>query len=327
VNKTVTRRRVLVTGGSGFIGTNVVAYYRELGHHVVSLDIAAPRCRDHVECWKQVDILDARALVQAFEDIRPHIVFHLAARTDLFGGKVSDYLANTVGVENVINSALRAEGLVRVVFASSMLVCRIGYVPRNELDYCPSTAYGESKVLGEQAVRRLGAGLPWMIVRPTSIWGPWFGPPYRDFFELVRKGRYVHPSGSLVQRSYGYVGNVVHQLAELANSSGAALLGRAMYVGDFEPLDIRSWADMIAREFDVAPVREVPMWVFRAAAKVGDVLKALGMDAPPMTSYRLRNMLTHAVYDFGPLQALGVRPPYTIVEGVRHTCEWMRRAP
>ena len=326
MKENVTRQRVLVTGGSGFIGTNVVAYYRALGHDVVNLDLAAPRCPDHVDSWKQVDILDAGTLRRAFDDARPHIVFHLAARTDLFGRMVSDYLANTVGVENVIDSALRVDGLVRVVFGSSMLVCKIGHVPRSELDYCPSTAYGESKVLGEQAVRRLGAGLPWVIVRPTSIWGPWFGPPYRDFFESVRRGQYVHPSGSRVRRSYGYVGNVVHQLAQLAEGSGVSLAGRAVYVGDFEPIDIRSWAEMIAREFGARPVRQIPMWVFRAAAKVGDTLAKLGLDAPPMTSRRLSNMLTEAVYDFGPLQRLDVRPPYTLAEGVRLTCEWMRRA-
>jgi nucleoside-diphosphate-sugar epimerase len=60
-----------------------------------------------------------------------------------------------------------------VVCASSILVCGIGYRPQTETADRPSTAYCESKVAGEILVREQAEGaFPWLIVRPTSIWGP-----------------------------------------------------------------------------------------------------------------------------------------------------------
>jgi nucleoside-diphosphate-sugar epimerase len=319
-------KRVLITGGSGFIGTNLVELCRQQGHRVVSLDSAAPRCREHAELWRQVDILDPHALSREVQELSPEIVFHLAARTDLGGRNVADYRANTDGVGNMVESLALAKDLQLAVFASSMLVCRIGYQPRDEADYCPSTQYGESKVAGERIVREsAGQRLPWVIVRPTSIWGPWFRAPYRDFFDMVRRGLYFHPRRSRVMRSYGYVGNAVHLLTRLADLAGGALLGRTTYLADFMPLDILSWAEAIARQFGTAPVRQMPIAVFRLAARAGDVLEKLGAN-PPMTTFRLQNMLTEMVYDLTLLRAVSAELPYTVEEGVRLTCEWMRRS-
>ena len=277
--------RILVTGGSGFIGTNLVEHYRTRGHHVINLDIVPPRNSDHGALWRRIDLLDRAALMSAVTDADPEIAFHMAARTDLHGKVIEDYPANIEGVANLIQ-ALRGVRVLRLaVFASSMLVCRIGYRPTGELDYCPSTAYGESKVRGEQLVRKEAAGmLRWVIVRPTSIWGPWFSSPYRDFFTAVQRGLYFHPRSYRIRRSYGFVLNNVMQLDRLAAAEGGALVGHAVYLADYEPIDLKQWADTIQRAFGVPPVREAPVTLFRVAAKVGDVLQGFGYKSPPMSS-------------------------------------------
>ena len=95
-----------------------------------------------------------------------------------------------------------------MVFASSALVCRAGYRPTGETDYCPTTPYGESKVEMEILVRESTLiPCPWAMVRPTSIWGPRFGVPYKNFFSTVASGYYFHPGRHDVRRSFGYVGN------------------------------------------------------------------------------------------------------------------------
>ena len=318
--------RILVTGGSGFIGTNLVEHYRLRGDHIVNLDIAPPRNPEHVGLWRRIDLLDRAALIRAVADADPETVFHMAARTDLNGKSIHDYPANTEGVAN-LSQALRGVRVLRlVVFASSMLVCRIGYQPRNEFDYSPNTAYGESKIAGEQLVREEAAGtLPWVMVRPTSIWGPWFGAPYRDFFTAVQRGFYVHPRGYRIRRSYGFVLNNVAQLAQLATAGGGPLLGRTVYLADYVPIELKHWADTIQRALGVRPVREVPLWVLQMAARVGDMLKALGYATPPMSSFRLKNLLTEMILDTSPLRSACGDMPYSTEEGVRITCDWLRR--
>jgi len=316
--------RVLVTGGSGFIGTNIVEHYRASGQEVVNIDVAEPRCAEHVKAWRQIDVCDALALQQAVSDFDPDIVFHMAARTDLSGKSLSDYRVNPLGTENVIASVSTVRNLRRVVFASSMLVCQIGYKPLGDTDYCPTTNYGQSKVDSELVVRQMaGTNLPWVIVRPTSIWGPWFRSPYRDFFDIVRRGLYFHPGGSTVKRSYGYIGNTVHLLDRLCSDSGTSLIGKTVYVADLEPVELRTWANLIAAEFGARPVRQLPMPLFRVAAHVGDALSGLGVRAP-MTTFRLNNMLTQMVVDLTPISAVADSFPYTVAEGVRATCEWIR---
>lgn len=318
--------RILVTGGSGFIGTNLVEYYCARGDQVINLDIAPPRNPEHGALWRKADLLDRAALMRAVADAGPDVVFHMGARTDLGGKSIHDYPANTEGVTNLIDALRGVRALQLAVFASSMLVCRIGYRPSDELDYCPSTAYGESKIAGEQLVRKEAARrFPWIIVRPTSIWGPWFGAPYRDFFTAVWRGLYVHPYGCRIQRSYGFVLNNVAQLDRLAAAGGGSLLGRTVYLADYEPIEIKHWADTIQRTLGVRPVREVPLWVFRTAARVGDVLKYLGYAIPPMSSYRLNNLLTEMIHGTDPLRAACGDTPYSMEEGVRITCDWLRR--
>jgi nucleoside-diphosphate-sugar epimerase len=321
--------RILVTGGSGFIGTNLVEFCLSRGDEVRNLDLRPSRNPALAHAARPVDMLDAARLKEAVRDYRPKYVFHLAARTDLEGKCVEDYTANTTGVRNLIAAASGVPSVERVVFASSMYVCRLGYIPRSDSDYCPHTCYGESKVLGEKVVREhAGESFAWTIVRPTSIWGPWFDVPYKGFFKAVEKGIYFHPRGHTVKRSYGFVLNVVAQLASLISPQVDAhrIHRRMFYLADYEPVDIKPWADMIASAFGTGKTHEAPLPVLRALAAGGDWCKRLGFPNPPLTSTRLNNLLTSAVFDLSAIQSLCAEAPYSLEAGVRITVEWMRRS-
>ncbi len=317
--------RVLVTGGSGFIGTNLVESLRGAGHELCNLDIRAPGCEAHRPLWRNVDITDAGALCAAVVEFQPQFIHHLAARTDMHGTTLSDYSANTDGVDNMIKAAASCPSLQRIVFASSRLVCRIGYHPKSPTDYQPSTLYGESKVIGEQRVRSAGMSCEWTIVRPTSIWGPWFGVPYRDFFDMVRHGRYIHPKGARIQKSFGFVGNTVHQLDRLMQAPAAAIRSQLFYIADYEPIEVRAWGEMIREAFGVRPIRDVPQGLLRGIARVGDGLAMLGWKDVPLTSFRLENLLTPMIYDMAPLQAVCGPLPFSVAQGVALTVDWMKR--
>lgn len=318
--------RILITGGSGFIGTNLVEHYATRGHAVVNIDIAAPQNPAHGNYWIKTDIRDTVTISRQIREFRPDILLHMAARTDLFGKSVEDYEANTAGVSNIISAVKSADSVRLAIFASSMLVCKIGYRPTDGFDYCPSTPYGESKVEGEWRVRReAGNAFPWLIVRPTSIWGPWFASPYRDFFTAVQKGWYVHPSGKRIMRSYGFVLNTVYQIDRLVEQRGGDLLGKAVYIADYEPIELKSWADEVQRCLGVKPIREVPLWIFRVAAKIGDIFKSLGWNTVPMSSFRLNNLLTEMIHDTSPIESVCGPLPYTMPDAVSLTCDWLRK--
>lgn len=318
-------RCVLVTGGSGFIGTNVVEAFLRDGCVVLNVDIAPPKVPAHVPNWQQLDILDVGAVGRAFASFRPELVIHLAAKTVLDERTTLDhYAANIQGVQNVIDAVLAAGCVERTFFASSRLVCRLGYVPKDDTDYQPSTLYGLSKVRGEQLVRAAPPGLgTWTILRPTGIWGPWFGVPYRDFFMTIRRGRYVHPARRDARKSYGYVENTVYQLQRLAARPPADVHARTFVVADYPPVSVKSWATVIQEALGARPIRSVPVPLLKGVALAGDVIERLNLGRAPLTSFRLSNLVSDMVYDTSPLEALVGPLPYTLTQGVQRTVAWL----
>lgn len=316
--------RVLLTGGSGFIGQNLWEYYTRTGARVLNLDVRRPPAPQAEADWRRCDLLDLATLRSAVREFQPDLVLHMGARTDLAGNSIDDYRVNTLGVQNLLEAMEEEAGIRRVLFCSTMLVCRLGYQPSQDTDFCPSTPYGASKAEGEQIVRRAAPlRYSWAIVRPTSIWGPWFGSPYRSFFEMLERGLYVHPRGHYPQRTYGFVGNAVAQIAAIASASSTDVQGRVFYLGDYEPINVKSWGDAIRRARGRAPVRELPYTVFRAAALAGDVLKRFGISNPPMSSFRLSNLRTPAVYDLSATQKLCPALPFDRKQAIAATLAWL----
>lgn len=318
---------VIITGGSGFVGTNLVEHFHRREWKVLNLDVCPPRNPEHKRFWTAADLLDPTALRSIFARFRPSHVLHFAARTDLREtSNISGYAANIEGVQNIIDAVKCTGGIERVLFASSQLVCRIGYQPRHERDYCPSTLYGESKVRTEQTILAApDMGASWVIVRPTSLWGPWFDVPYRDFFRAISRGLYIHPGGIKTRKQWGFVLNAVHEAERLLLAPAPQVHGRTFYMADYAPVLLRDFADMVQREMRVRPVRTVPFCFLQAAAKTGDLLRWMGWKNPPLTSFRLHNIVTDEVQNLADVEAVVGPLPYSVEAGIRETVAWMAR--
>lgn len=318
--------KVLITGGSGFIGTNLVQHFVDCGDTVVNIDIAPPRNEAHRQLWKEVDLRHSTDLASCVRNFSPEIILHFGARTDLDGRSLSAYSANTEGVTNLVQAIMGLPELKKVIFASSRLVCRIGYQPTNEFDYCPSTLYGQSKVIGEEIVRAASGRIscPWLIVRPTSIWGPWFDVPYKTFFISIAKGRYVHPGNRRILKSFGFIGNTIYELQRLIDASADSVFGKTLYLADYPPIDVALMANAIQQEIGGAPIRSLGTAALWPLAWIGDCLRILGWHNPPLTSFRLNNLLTPMVHDLAPLRTIVGDLPFTMEEGVRSTVAWLK---
>ncbi len=319
-------RRVLITGGSGFIGTNLIQYCLARGDHVQNIDIRPPRNPLQKQHWKAVNILHLEQLEATFRDFSPDWVFHLAARTDLNEkADIAGYAANIDGVRNLLHAVGSARTVKRCIYASSQLVCRVGYTPRSETDYRPNTLYGRSKVFTETIVRENdGGGVEWCIVRPTTVWGPWCSPHYRSFFDLIRKGRYFHIGSRDLYKSFSYVGNFCHQVGSLMTAASEEIHGKTLYVADYIPTSLRQWAEAFQREFGSPKIRSYPVFLARIAAGIGDAIALSGFSNFPFTSFRLNNMLTEYVFDMPELQRIVPQLPYAMNRAVKETANWVR---
>jgi nucleoside-diphosphate-sugar epimerase len=180
--------------------------------------------------------------------------------------------------------------------------------------------------LGERIVMDSSAKIPcpWLIVRPTSIWGPWFEIPYKTFFLTIAQGKYFHPGAEKILKSFGFVGNTVYQLQRLIEAPLDSLSTKTIYLGDYPPVDIAVMANQIQEKLIVPKIRRMDLRILHVAAKCGDFLKYLGWKYPPLTSFRLNNLVTQMTYDLEPLRLLVGELPYTMPQGVDITVNWLK---
>ncbi len=313
--------RLLVTGGSGFIGTNLVQSALDKGIEVLNLDWNPPLNAGHVPQWKEWDIMDRRSTDLLLAEFKPTHVVHLAARTDTdVQDDMDAYRQNHEGTAILLDALKNAPSVQRLIVTSTQFVCEAGYQPGHDQDFKPFTLYGETKRLCELATRNAGLACVWSIIRPTTIWGPW-SLRYRDvMFRVMRKGLYFHPGKGKVVRSYGYVGNVVWQIERILSAEPAVVNGKVFYVGD-QPIDLRTWVEAVSRELVHKPVRYIPTWMVKSLALGGDVLKSVGIPFP-ITSGRFRSMTSDYITPMDRTDSALGKPPFSLGDGVRETVRW-----
>jgi nucleoside-diphosphate-sugar epimerase len=318
--------RILITGGSGFIGSNLVKYFHDKKHDVLNYDINKPKDVLYYNKWVEGDILDFNKLSDVIRTFEPEYILHFAARTDLNENKkLVGYKTNIEGVETVVKILNESKFVKRIIYASSRMVCKIDYEPKNYNDYCPPNLYGESKMLGEKIVKQ-NASHDYVIVRPTSIWGPFFHVPYRTFFDTIKTGAFFLPKGHNPKKSFGFVYNSVYQIekllfCEIQNFNK----DKTYYLTDYPPLELKSWADLISLKINNKKVKEIPVFVLKTTALMGDVFTKTLWKKFPLTSFRYNNMITNMVYDTDDLEKICGKLPYSLEEGVDITLEWINK--
>jgi nucleoside-diphosphate-sugar epimerase len=320
--------KLLVTGGSGFIGRNLIEHMAAQGHQIANLDILAPAKGVPAAQFEQCDILDAAGVKACFERFQPEAVVHLAARTDIsHPGPVEPYYASiTRGTQNILDAARATPSVRRLILTSTQYVCRPGYKPAGPEDWNPHTIYGEAKAQMEKLIRADNPRCIWTIIRPVIIWGQW-NTFYRDtLMRAMQKGYYFHPTGKSAVLGFGYIKNSTRQIDRLLQLDGALVNQKTIYLGDglFNLVD---WMNGYSQELTGHNVRKFPRSLIRLMALFGDFYEKVTGRKFIMYSFRYRNMTDDY---FTPLDAtlqLVGPPEITMQQGVKETVAWARGHP
>jgi UDP-glucose 4-epimerase len=297
--------RALVTGGAGFIGSNLVDALLDRGDEAHVLDDLSTGKRERVRGDAELHVADIRDPDAVFAAVEPEVVFHLAAQADV---RVSvdrpdfDADVNVVGTVRVLEAARRHGA--QVIFASTggAIYGECERPAREDDPRRPLAPYGTSKLCGEEYLatwnRLYGTGH--VALRFGNVYGPRQEPHGEAgvvaiFMGLLQEGGTPRIYGDGRQtRDYVYVGDVVHALlAAVGHDGGVFNVGAGAEVSVLE--------------------------LYRA------IVAATGIEREPEHVGARLGELQRSVLD--PAAAgreLGWRPAVGLADGLARTWDWVR---
>jgi UDP-glucose 4-epimerase len=253
--------KVLVTGGAGFIGSNLVRHLVERGDDVRVLDNFSTGSRGNLE---QLDIEIVEGELRSYERVHNavrgiEIVFHLGALGSVPRSVQDPLTSNAVNVEGTLNAMLAArdEGVRRVVFSSSSSVYGSKReLPVNEsLAADPISPYGVTKLAAERycvSFSRVYESLETVVLRYFNVFGPRQSPLSQYaamvplFITAIAGGEPVTIFGDGEQsRDFTYVANVIDATVRAAGADGAN--GRIFNIAAGSPASVNAVADAVGR--------------------------------------------------------------------------------
>jgi nucleoside-diphosphate-sugar epimerase len=305
-------RIAFITGGSGFLGVNLVERLVSDGWGVVAMQRSMTRTRfldrfDHEKC--SGDISDAASVVRAMPE-RCDAVFHVAADMTFWPrGHAAQYRVNTVGTRNVVAAALaRGAGcLVHVSSAAAFGLHRervseatVSTGHRARIGYVRTKALAEDEV--RDGVRR---GLRAIIVSPTTLIGRYDPRVWLPVFAGVARGRL--PGVAPGRTSYA-------QAAEVARAAVAAVergtTGATYLLGGPDASFLEVVQRIAALTGGTAPARATPEPLVRAFARLSLWASLLTQKEPALTPEGAEYLIhRNVVSSERAARELGYRPP------------------
>lgn len=321
--------KILVTGGNGFMGRNLVRLLQERGDTVRILALPTEDTtwleERHVEVFRG-NILNPEALVAPMRGVDG--VFHLAAMIGAWRAMEEYYKVNVTGTENVCRAALQAN-VRRVVHVSSAMVYDMaaGHAATEDdflkpLDEPYSWTKAQSDMLVQRMIRE--EGLPATIVRAGTLIGPGDRLNFGRIADRIRAGKGIIIGSGKNIVPLVYLTDLIQGLLLALDSKQAE--GKIYNIGNDQPITQNIFFSTIAKEIGAAAPRiHVPYFLLYAAAHTAERIAVLSNNRIPPFLTR------HGVKLYGAdnrlsidkaRRELGYVPKVSLMEALRSTCDW-----
>lgn len=326
------KRRILITGGCGFIGRNLVNGFADRGFDVTVLDFRGEPFRADVT-FRNADIRDRQAVVDACAGMES--VVHNASLVHTKQNREADVWAvNQGGTLNIIE-ACRVQGVSRLVYISSASAVYEGEDIENGDETLPysrisQAPYADSKIQAEKDVLAFsGTGRTQACaIRPHVVFGPGDNRFVPAILEKAAAGRLSRAVGKRDKLSdFTYVSNLVDAVlaAEERLTPGSPVCGQAYFVTNGEPMAFFDFVEQFIVQLGHPPIRgRVPYWLAYSVAAIAesiDTLRGGTLNAENgLTRFAIRYLVTHHYYDIAKARRdLDWEPRVSLEEGIALT--------
>lgn len=325
--------KILVTGASGFIGSFIVEEALNRGFETwaaVRKSSSRKYLQDERTHFIELNLSSKEQLAEQLRDCDFDYVVHAAGVTKCLD-KADFQRINTEGTKNLVDALLEVKmPLKRFIFVSSLSIFgaikeQQPYEEIRETDTPqPNTAYGRSKLAAEQYLESLGTRVPYIILRPTGV----YGPREKDYFIMAKsiKGHSDFAVGFKRQDiTFVYVRDVV-QAIFLALEKGQT--GRKYFLSDGNVYQSVTFSNLIHEELGRPWWIRItaPVWVLRIVTFFGEYIgrmtgKVTALNNDKYNILRQRNWRC----DIQPaIDELGYQPQYDLQRGVKETIKWYK---
>jgi nucleoside-diphosphate-sugar epimerase len=323
--------RILITGGTGFIGSRLALVARGQGHEIVvsgQLNSDAERAR--AAELEQAGVLINQGSLQDAAFARSiaagcEVIIHLAAAQHEANVPDAYFFEVNVAGTRALLEAAHAGGARRFVYGSTIGV--YGDSDGQTLDENspphPVNVYGRSKLEAEQVVNSFRDKLETSIVRISETYGP------GDFrllklFRALQRGRFFIIGSGMNRRQVIHVNDLARGL--MLAASNPAAIGETFVMAGEEIMTTRELVQRIAGALGrSAPAWRAPLWPFMTAAVIFErTLSPLGIQ-PPLHRRRLDFFRKSFVFSTAKAKKLlGFSPDIPFQEGALETAQWYR---
>jgi nucleoside-diphosphate-sugar epimerase len=321
--------KVLVTGGSGFLGQALCQGLLSQGHEVTSFQRSYSPALEDMGVRQFLGALhDESKLREAL--LGQHAVLHNAAKASGWGAWKDFYQSNVLGTQCVIDGC-KHFGIKHLVYTSTPSVVHQGHRPvagGNESNTPFATHfsahYPHSKKLAEQTLLAANSeSLRCVALRPRLIWGPGDTQLLPRLVARANAGRLRFIGNGQNKMDCTYIDNVVsaHLLA-LENLTGSAqCAGKAYFISNREPMPIADIVNGLLAAADAPLVKKsVPFWLaYTIGVMCEGVWRIFNLnDEPPMTRFLAEQLSTEHWYDCSAAERdFGYLPEVSVAEGLQ----------
>jgi nucleoside-diphosphate-sugar epimerase len=309
---------VVLTGGSGFIGSRLCVLLSQVGVDFHILDIRpSPLFESH---WTESNICDPTSLQNV---ISGHTIFHLAAEhRDDVSDRSRYHAVNVDGTRNVAQAA-SAKGINRIVFTSTVAVYGFARPETGEDgEIAPFNDYGETKFEAEQILRAWQLERPeersLTIVRPTVVFGPGNRGNVFNLLSSIRSGLFMMIGSGQNRKSMAYVDNVAAFLHY------ASQLGPGVRIFNYVDKPDFTMNDLVGHVRGTLLGKRgvgfrLPRWAGLLAGAVADQAARVLRRNLRISSIRIKKFTATTTFSSKALYLPNFVPPVTLLEGLSRT--------